>query len=254
MLKSNATPLCIVVLIFGCLTLGSARRDPSLVQPDRSLAKLNSSKLEPPKDDHYTQSTPANSSYFTIRPDMRRCASPKCGGYFAKQVNNHATRCADGKLAEECYVAEIDWNKNPSIEPRKALLRAELTAKQFPNFGKLGVMRVWEVWEAVADSESVGMFYRVRDRKICCIAFPCLTHNDVLLNSNVSTNIAGVDLKSVKAESNRMAEAMNALGHPDGLLATGTHVKVKGQAGQANSLNVTQFSSSAIDRRPRSHA
>lgn len=235
MSKSNATLILTIVSIFGCLTFGSARVAYQARQadsPDQAFV-TNENSLDP--------TAPANSIYYSVRQDMRRCVSPICGGYFVKRVNERVTRCANGKPAEECYVAEIDWNKHQSVEPSRALLRGDLTEKRFPNFGKLGVFRVLEAWQSAGGATSNGRFYRVIDRKIQCIAFPCPTHRDVLLNSNVSTNIAGVDLKAIKVDDTTMTEARTALGQPQGLIVTGTHVRVKGPGGQANSLSGTQF-------------
>lgn len=243
MSRSNVVLLITIVLIVGCFSFGTAR----LVQSvDNHGAPLNSDLTDKPAKESVENSVnpaaPArNSVYFTIRQDMRRCASPMCGGYFVKAVNQRVTRCANGKQSEECYVAEIDWNKHPVVEPRKALLRAELRAKHFSNFGKLGLLRVLEAWKAGGEATPTGKFYRARDRRIQCIAFPCLTHSDVQLNSSLSTNIAGVDLKAIQADTNRIADATTALGQPDGLIVAGEHVRVKGPAGQANSLSATQF-------------
>src|SRR5678815_3615 len=75
----------------------------------------------PPAD-----SLASTSTYYSIRADMRKCASPMCGGYFVRRVNQPLTRCANGKSQKECYVASIDWNGHPEIEPPKALLGGSL--------------------------------------------------------------------------------------------------------------------------------
>src|SRR5262245_13589106 len=78
------------------------------------------------------------STFYTVRPDVRRCASPLCGGYFVKRVNQALTRCANGRWSRECYVAEIVWNGSTQVEPRRALLRGNIIAKRFAPFGNLG--------------------------------------------------------------------------------------------------------------------
>src|SRR5690348_3010862 len=62
-------------------------------------------------DDAKADRTGAGSSYYVIRPDLRRCAAPGCGGSFVKRVNYTTTRCADGSSADECYVATVDYGK-----------------------------------------------------------------------------------------------------------------------------------------------
>src|SRR5687767_32432 len=72
----------------------------------------------------------ASGDYFLVRQDRRRCISPLCGGYFVKRVNQSWTPCADGRRMRECYVAEIDWNGQPEIDPAKALLRGDIIARR----------------------------------------------------------------------------------------------------------------------------
>src|SRR5262245_16129602 len=62
-------------------------------------------------DDAKADRTSGGSSYYLIRPDLRRCAAPGCGGAFVKRVNFSTTTCVDGKSAAECYVAATDYSK-----------------------------------------------------------------------------------------------------------------------------------------------
>ncbi|MFM7276035.1 MAG: DUF6748 domain-containing protein, partial [Gammaproteobacteria bacterium] len=45
--------------------------------------------------------------YFEVRKDLRRCVSPLCGGFWLRRLNAQMTRCADGAMQRECYVAEL---------------------------------------------------------------------------------------------------------------------------------------------------
>src|SRR5262249_1939438 len=64
-----------------------------------------------PTQDSTTQSSPDSSAgegkFYTLRPDLRKCASPLCGGYFIKRVNQSLTPCVNGQNKSECYVASI---------------------------------------------------------------------------------------------------------------------------------------------------
>ena len=55
-------------------------------------------------------SASSTSTYWRVRPDFRKCISPICGGWWVSRVNFATTKCADGKLASECYVAGLDWS------------------------------------------------------------------------------------------------------------------------------------------------
>ena len=63
----------------------------------------------------------STSSFYSFRRDLRKCASPRCGGYFVKLVNDARTRCADNRWGSECYVASIEWNGQAEPESDRAL-------------------------------------------------------------------------------------------------------------------------------------
>jgi len=181
-----------------------------------------------------------NSTFYTIRPDMRKCASPMCGGYFVKRVNATTTRCANGRNMSECYVASIDWNGIGEVDARRALLKGELVNKGNTN-GKYGVLKVTEAWQAVATANPSGDFYRVRDLGVRCIAAPCETHSEAKLNSTMSRKIAGINLKFDEPSAPEMEEVNRATTSQDGVLVAGTHETVTGPAGRSQKLNVTQL-------------
>jgi hypothetical protein len=180
------------------------------------------------------------STYFTIRQDLRRCASPLCGGYFVKRVNQPQTRCANGRFATQCYVAEIEWN-GPTVDPKRALLRGEIRPKNFPAFGNLGIFQVSEAWEAASDKAPSGTFFRAKDRGVRCITFPCLTHHEATLNSTLSREVAGVDLKDTGVSDELISQATQAMTAAEGILTAGANVIVTGPGGRARELKATQF-------------
>src|SRR5689334_3081269 len=127
----------------------------------------------------------SNSTFYLLRPDLRRCASPMCGGYFVRRVNSGLTRCANGRQMSECYVASIDWNGMAEAEIEKtmdrnintpdpnasnftlteqvidltrlngALLRGSIVSKGNRN-GRYGVFKASEVWYAANDEKPYG--------------------------------------------------------------------------------------------------
>src|ERR1043165_3334157 len=127
----------------------------------------------------------STSSFYSFRRDLRRCASPRCGGYFVKLVNERRTRCADNRFQSECYVATIDWNGESEPDSDRGLLRGTIRPGRDQNRG-FGEFRVSEVWNAASANQPAGIFFRVRDRGIRCIAAPCPTHHEARLNSTVS--------------------------------------------------------------------
>ena len=182
----------------------------------------------------------STSSFYIIRRDLRRCASPMCGGYFIKLVNQARTRCANGRSMSECYVASIEWNGQPEADRDGALVRGNLTSRGNRR-GIYGVLNAREVWLPASDSQPPGTFFRVRDRGIRCIAAPCETHHEAKLNTSVSRNVAGVDLAGANASETAVSEALTAMTSPDGVLVSGTHEPVTGPAGRSQTLKATQF-------------
>lgn len=178
----------------------------------------------------------STSNFFSFRRDLRRCASPRCGGYFVKLVNQARTRCADNRLQSECYVSTIDWGGQPQPDNERGLLRGSLRLR-----GRFGVLRVTEVWNAAGNGTPTEKFFRVRDRGVRCIAAPCASHHEATLNSIAHRNIAGVDLSAAGAPDEAVGEATKAMASTDGIIASGKHSIVTGPAGRMPMLNASQF-------------
>lgn len=183
----------------------------------------------------------SNSTFFTVRPDLRRCASPMCGGFYVRPVNHLLIPCANGRLMAECYVAEIDWNGQSQVDARQALLRGEVRRKTYSRFGNLGEFRVNESWQAASDHQPAGVFYRVRDRGVRCITFPCPSHSEMKLNSRFSQSIAGVNLTGAGAKEDLVGRASAAMTGGEGVLVAGDHATVTGPGGRMPELRATQF-------------
>lgn len=251
MLKSKYIYAAVVAAAFAALTLtsGASPQRPN-VDPGRGVIDSGGeSELTPASPDPLS----STSTYYSVRPDVRECVSPMCGGYFVKRVNMSSTRCANGRDMTECYVAEIDWSGEPQIDGRKALLRGHIVAKRFRSFGNLGAFRVTEAWQAASDKKPTGMFYRVRDRGLRCVTFPCPTHYEARLNSIYSRNIAGVDLTGAAASDDQVSEASAAMTGVDGVIVAGDHGPVTGPGGRSIELKATQFYLRAgrqVGRRP----
>ena len=192
----------------------------------------DSDKASPPED--------RASGFYSFRRDVRRCASPRCGGYFIRLVNQPRTRCADNRFQRECYVVSIEWDGHSAPENERALLRGSMLTRGNRN-GRYGVLRVSEVWHAASSNQADGTFYRVRDRGIRCITHPCETHHEATLNSSVQRNIAGVELAGAGASDDLLDQANQAMTGPDGLLVSGSHSPVRGPAGRSLMLKATQF-------------
>jgi hypothetical protein len=213
-----------------------------------SATVLNASNFElealrptPSSDAASPQPRSDNFTYYSIRPDVRRCASPLCGGFFIKRVNHPRTRCANGQSMAECYVAEINWNGQPPVELGHALVRGELSQRRYRRLGQFGVLRVTETWRAMSERPPQGTFFRVKDLGIRCITYPCMSHQEGRLNSYGQRKVAGVELNGAHASSEAVAEAGRAMTTAEGILVAGNPSPIVGPAGRANTLRATQF-------------
>ena len=250
----------IVLIIFCVVVLVATTRTPS-AEPVRHT---------PAAETTIATSNVNSSSFYLVRPDLRRCASPMCGGYFVRRVNSGLTQCANGRRMSECYVSSIDWNGMVEAELWKitqrqmttpdsnasnftlteqtvdlaklngALVRGYIVSKGNRN-GRYGVIKVSEVWYAASDEKPYGDFYRVRDLGIKCIAAPCPTHQEAKLNTPSVRKIAGVDLSEARADEGAVEQAQTTMTSSTGVIVAGGHSTVTGPAGRGLMLKASQF-------------
>ncbi len=199
-----------------------------------------------------SQAADDNANYFSVRPDLRKCPSPQCGGVFVQTVNRLTTRCPDGKLRPECYVAEVNLaalalppEEEDAVRERiqngTVLLNGHLANKPFSPLGGPATFNAVEVWLSATDARPSGEFFRILDSGLVCIAAPCLSFQEFKLNTFISRAIAGIDLSLVGADEKQLAAAGDALLTDSGILATGKHGIVTGPAGEAQALTASQF-------------
>jgi hypothetical protein len=194
------------------------------------------------------------SSYYLARVDPRLCPSPMCGGIWVKLVNVGATRCGDGARREECYAAEADLTQLPVDEKSRVLLQAALTTGRavargalvpgrVEGFPELDTLVVTEVWTASgSQSRPRGVFHKLRDRGLRCIAAPCFSTHAAALNTGRHVNVSEIDLAPSGAPARERASALQHLPHV-GLITAGRIVRDRkpGRAGYGRTLVATQF-------------
>jgi len=190
---------------------------------------------------------PDAASYLTLRRDLRRCAAPRCGGFFVDSVNRATLRCADGQRSAECYVADLDLGALGLSAEQEAALRGspesflvlgELTPLD-TRAGRLGQLLVSEAWQGHPGITPSGRFFRARNDGIVCITFPCLSFSAELVNrEQPSFQIAEIDLSAVSDDPSGAFEQLSA---PDGLLLAGQRSVVRGPAGRALGLEASEF-------------
>lgn len=158
--------------------------------------------------------------------DFRKCSFPMCGGYYVAKVNGALTRCADGSVADKCYVAQIDLGKLdlPAQQEADVLAAAQagnvvlrtkgLTTGRIEMPGgsnadaasssyRGAILRAEEGWSRLAPSEDssfAGTLYRGSDSGIRCITAPCPSLTAAKINGRKKSNVTGIDLSTVSPQ------------------------------------------------------
>lgn len=181
--------------------------------------------------------------HYSIRPDLRRCISPLCGGYWITAVNRRLTPCADGSLQKECYVSGIDWQAlGLSGSEGASLVLGSQRIDNVSGFGPFGVLVPQEAWRPATDAVPKGTWFALRDNGMRCITYPCYSIDEQALNRHRTQTISGVDLGSVGATDSDQKAAMDALVH-DRLIAVGMNkiIPNEGPAGDGIEMSASQF-------------
>lgn len=193
------------------------------------------------------KSTHWQATYFTVKPDLRKCISPMCGGWIINPVNKRKMQCLDGRVMEECYVGTLNITI-PHISEKQtetlinamhqsqALISATIT-DDVP-FGHLNVDRAWV---SATDQAPSGRFLNVTDNGIRCITYPCPSYDGLLLNHHRVKSLASVDLQRVSATEEQLEQAFQSLTSEQGLQVAGRFVKISGPGGVAQGIEASQF-------------
>jgi hypothetical protein len=180
--------------------------------------------------------------WFQLRPDLRRCVSPMCGGAFVSLVNETKTACIDGSKDESCYAAEVDTSALKLPDDVAAQIRgggdgvvvkAKLASKKYGNFGSLGVLKVSEAYLAPKTSEPAPenkdaaaryatpeKFYFVHQERIMCFRAPCpQIFEEKTLNAKTVRNVGGLNLDKAAGSDEEKQLVLDA--SFDGILVFG---------------------------------
>jgi hypothetical protein len=193
-------------------------------------------------------------TYYTIRPDYRRCVSPLCGGFWVSRVNRAQTTCADGSKADACYVAELDdavlgltgaETLRAGVYAETALVRGEIADNVYADWGNLGRFVVTEGWQAgAADGVADGIFVMIEQTGIRCFAAPCADKAEKKLNSVLRAMISEMDFAPSGATERELEAAYAALlpeAGPGALIIAGDRYTDRVDGRTAKARTATQF-------------
>ena len=194
---------------------------------------------------------PAKTYYVVTRIDPRMCPSPLCGGVYVKQVNRMRTRCADGSVANDCYVPILDWSSlslsdeeirqvEDDFRQMHLIARGELRIVESP-FGPLPGLVAMDAWRGVTGNEPISLVYGLRPSGIVCITSPCPELDAVRLNQNKHGLIHAVDLTASGADAEQIWKGLVALYQGPGLLVAGPRTRIRGPAGKGIEIVASEF-------------
>lgn len=192
------------------------------------------------------------STYFEVRTDMRRCASPMCGGFFIDRLNATSTTCHDGAKREVCYTPELDWSQSGLDEAKqsmflgkassafvsgdvKAILRGRFANKNLnTTIPTMGRFIVTEAWIAQGEGVSDGVFAKVFQNGIRCIAAPCPSLTEKALNASRTANISEIDYEAGTYDDAALGGLASDYHAPTGVIVAGDRYSftISGRAGK----------------------
>ena len=158
-------------------------------------------------------------TYYSVRPDYRRCVAPVCGGYWIKKVNSNTA---------ERYVAEMSFDKAgldyfdlQSFSTGGSMVRGWVNQKDFGSFGKMAVFSASEAWAAGSvGAVASGIYYKLTDKNFVCAKAPCFNIGEAKLNASYRDSLSGISGELTE-------DAYPALQADDELLVAGYNRKQK---------------------------
>ena len=186
---------------------------------------------------------------YSARSDFRKCAAPLCGGFFIKKLNRAKTRCADGSLRKECYVASANFNSFDisffpftSQDSTPYIFRGTQSLEPFKGFGNLGVFEASEAYKAVSNDIASGRFFGLENVGILCITSPCFSYEAHVLNRKRVLDISGFDFSAVGSiEDDVVSDVVQNLADGQVVLLSGDVRYVDGFAGRGREIVATQL-------------
>jgi hypothetical protein len=179
------------------------------------------------------------STYYEISRDMRKCTFPMCSGFFLDRLNASTTKCHDGTNKEQCYTPELDMSESglstaaydklaemsaqSTFSPGvRAIVRGRFAKKNLTTpTPSLGRFIVTEVWLSQSEAVSSGVFAKVMDNGIRCIAAPCPSTVEKALNTSRTANIVEIDFSTSQVPDSVLEEVGNDMFEPHGVIIAG---------------------------------
>lgn len=147
--------------------------------------------LDDPLDDTEQELSTTKDTFLIVRRDYRRCAAPKCGGYWVTDLNS---------TMQDKYVNALDFSQSSIPADTQAVLAAS-PDNELVLWGRLGPKESrYNTRSLLAKRAFRGMpgksflptdkFYSVFPTKIACITQPCANLQTTRLNRTTGHTMA----------------------------------------------------------------
>lgn len=173
--------------------------------------------------------------HFTVTRDVRRCASPMCGGYFVAPVNASSARCADGTVGPRCYVASLDLAPLGLPAATRDAVGDGLATHVF--YGRIaavsahryGKFTASEAWRSVTGALPTQSLSRVSTAGTSCAFLPCDRLAMRRVNSSAGAlPIVGVDAAALRVSPELRDEVLGGATRDAGVLVAGVRSTLPG--------------------------
>ncbi len=207
-------------------------------------------------------------TYYVARLDPRGCTDPVCSGISISAANQKITQCARGTYAKECAISDLDLSGfGDPTDVENTVLGAlgsdlETTRVVFlgtivPTGSGISRLQVQMAWVALDERVIVGDFFDTRVNGVVCVAAPCPSYDQEVLNRGEGRMFHGFDFSALPIHANDSTYTTPGLYSDYGLIVSGENV-VKdsvGPAGPGTFLKASQvfvpMTISDRTRRPR---
>ena len=202
---------------------------------------------------------PDNNLTYTVKPDLRKCAFPACGGWYLTPVNQYSLQLENTDeayqhsllLHNSIYVASINY-KPLGLTPDQiqklenimrsgqALLRGSIgnpLNSTSPIAGR--VFTAQNAWTSPNKNDAVGPYLKVSSSGIVCITTPCPYFKAELINSLFTTNFDELVFDKAGLDREQEAVAWKTVAS-DGLVITGVKYESQGQTGPGTGISATK--------------
>ena len=147
------------------------------------------------------------SAVYSWQRDRRRCAAPRCGGYWLKAVNLRQTICADGtsRSAQGCYVAGLELH---GLELQdNDLLLGEFQKEQYGDMwaDHLDVKATFT--PVLEGAQPYPWIHLVQDTGVRCITIPCDSTQIALVNTDLAWTDYGFSYDDLALEEQEVLAA-----------------------------------------------